>query len=92
VRLALTARVLEDETTGPLANVPADHTAVFVGAAPVGRLGKFDLPVARLSGLGDRHLALGRPEDIAAACAYLVSDGGAFVTGQVLCPNGGVYM
>ena len=35
---------------------------------------------------------LGRPEDIAAACAYLVSDGASYVTGQVLCPNGGFYM
>lgn len=35
---------------------------------------------------------LGRPEDIAAACAYLVSDGAGYVTGQVLCPNGGFYM
>lgn len=35
---------------------------------------------------------LGRPEDIAAACAYLVSDAASYVTGQVLCPNGGFYM
>jgi NAD(P)-dependent dehydrogenase (short-subunit alcohol dehydrogenase family) len=35
---------------------------------------------------------LGRPEDIAAACAYLVSDEASYVTGQVLCPNGGFYM
>lgn len=35
---------------------------------------------------------LGQPEDIAAACAYLVSDEAGFVTGQVLSPNGGVHM
>ena len=32
---------------------------------------------------------LGTPEDVAAAIAFLVSDAGAFFTGQVLCPNGG---
>jgi NAD(P)-dependent dehydrogenase (short-subunit alcohol dehydrogenase family) len=41
-----------------------------------------DLPVRRL----------GIPDDIAAACAYLVSPDAGFVTGQVLGPNGGGYM
>ena len=31
----------------------------------------------------------GRPEDIAAACAYLVSDEAGYVTGQILGVNGG---
>jgi 2-hydroxycyclohexanecarboxyl-CoA dehydrogenase len=31
----------------------------------------------------------GRPEDIAAACAYLVSDDASYVTGQVIGVNGG---
>jgi NAD(P)-dependent dehydrogenase (short-subunit alcohol dehydrogenase family) len=35
---------------------------------------------------------IGTPEDIAAACAFLVSDEASFVTGQVLSPNGGRYM
>jgi len=34
----------------------------------------------------------GRPEDIAAAALYLVSDDAAFVTGQWLSPNGGLVM
>lgn len=32
---------------------------------------------------------LGTPEDVAAAVSFLVSDGAAFITGQVLAPNGG---
>jgi len=35
---------------------------------------------------------LGKPEDIAAAVAYLASEGGAYVTGQTLHVNGGMYM
>jgi NAD(P)-dependent dehydrogenase (short-subunit alcohol dehydrogenase family) len=34
----------------------------------------------------------GAPEDIAAACAYLVSEEASFFTGQVVSPNGGMYM
>jgi NAD(P)-dependent dehydrogenase (short-subunit alcohol dehydrogenase family) len=33
----------------------------------------------------------GTPEDIASACAYLVSEEASFFTGQVLSPNGGFY-
>ena len=39
-----------------------------------------------------RHLPvrrIGRPEDIAAACAYLVSDEAGYVTGQIIGVNGG---
>lgn len=34
----------------------------------------------------------GTPEDIAAACAFLCSDGGSYITGQVLGVNGGMYI
>lgn len=34
----------------------------------------------------------GTPEDIAAACAYLASDGASYVTGQVLGVNGGMFI
>src|SRR5262249_2379767 len=33
----------------------------------------------------------GVPDDIAAACAYLVSEEASFFTGQVVSPNGGMY-
>lgn len=35
---------------------------------------------------------LGSPEDVAGAVAYLVSDDGAYVTGQTIHVNGGMYM
>jgi 3-oxoacyl-[acyl-carrier protein] reductase len=35
---------------------------------------------------------LGSPEDIAAAAVFLAGPGAAFVTGQSLSPNGGIYM
>lgn len=53
-------------------------------------------------GLGDETLReleqeaplcrLGKPEDVAAAVSYLVSDEAAYVTGQVLAPNGGIVI
>jgi 2-hydroxycyclohexanecarboxyl-CoA dehydrogenase len=35
---------------------------------------------------------VGVPDDIAAACAYLVSPDASFLTGQVISPNGGAYL
>jgi len=35
---------------------------------------------------------LGAPDDIAWAAVYLAADESAFVTGQVIAPNGGLYM
>jgi 2-hydroxycyclohexanecarboxyl-CoA dehydrogenase len=34
----------------------------------------------------------GQPEDIAAACSYLASEGANYVTGQTLSVNGGRYL
>ena len=35
---------------------------------------------------------IGKPEDVAAAVAFLAGDGAAYVTGQVLCVDGGMAM
>jgi NAD(P)-dependent dehydrogenase (short-subunit alcohol dehydrogenase family) len=61
--------------------------------------GLVDTPMLRGSGIppdllekSRRQIPLGRlgtPDDIAGACAFLASDDAAFVTGQVLSPNGG---
>ena len=50
----------------------------FPGVAAVGPM----VPVGRA----------GTPEDIAAACSYLCSDEAAYVTGQVIGVNGGMYI
>jgi 2-hydroxycyclohexanecarboxyl-CoA dehydrogenase len=64
--------------------------------------GLIDTPMVRQSPRAEAFLAetardvpvgrVGRPEDIAAACAYLVSEEAGFVTGQVVSPNGGAYL
>ena len=64
--------------------------------------GLVDTPILRGAGLGDEMIAasvrrapvrrIGVPEDIAAACAYVVSEDAGFLTGQVLSPNGGAYL
>jgi 2-hydroxycyclohexanecarboxyl-CoA dehydrogenase len=59
-------------------------TPMMQEAAGGGRLGNLDDLVARIP-----VRRLGEPEDIAAACAYLVSDEAGYVTGQVIGVNGG---
>jgi NAD(P)-dependent dehydrogenase (short-subunit alcohol dehydrogenase family) len=64
--------------------------------------GLIDTPLIRGAGapesLYDQVVArlpvkrIGQPEDIAAACAYLVSAEASFFTGQVMSPNGGGNM
>jgi NAD(P)-dependent dehydrogenase (short-subunit alcohol dehydrogenase family) len=34
----------------------------------------------------------GTPDDIAGACAFLCSDDGSYITGQVIGVNGGMYI
>ena len=35
---------------------------------------------------------IGVPDDVAAACEFIVSEDSGFFTGQVVSPNGGRYM
>ncbi|GHB60511.1 3-oxoacyl-ACP reductase [Streptomyces umbrinus] len=72
---------------------------VTVNAVPPGFV---DTPMLRraeerqlLGGTIEEHIArtpvrrVGRPEDIAAACAFLVSEEAGYITGQILGVNGG---
>jgi 2-hydroxycyclohexanecarboxyl-CoA dehydrogenase len=64
--------------------------------------GLIDTPLLRRSGVPQEILEravqqapvgrLGLPEDVAAACAYLVSEEASFFTGQVMSPNGGGHL
>jgi NAD(P)-dependent dehydrogenase (short-subunit alcohol dehydrogenase family) len=64
--------------------------------------GLIDTPLLHGSGMPEAVLdasrrqtpvgRLGTPDDIAAACAYLVAPEASFVTGQVLSPNGGGHL
>ena len=64
--------------------------------------GLVDTPMVRAAGVTDAVIEqtllrapvrrIGQADDIAAACAYLVSEEAGFVTGQVLSPNGGTYL
>ena len=51
-----------------------------------------NVPPEQLAVFERSHLTprLGQPEDIAAAVVFLVSDGGAFITGQTLSVDGGL--
>ncbi len=49
-----------------------------------GFLGDTDKPIAATP-----VRRIGRPEDIAAACAFLISEEAGYITGQILGVNGG---
>lgn len=63
--------------------------------------GLIDTPMVRTAGVSEAVIQqtvqrapvrrIGQADDIAAACAYLVSDEAGFLTGQVISPNGGTY-
>ena len=64
--------------------------------------GLVDTPMLRGSGIPPELLEqsrrqipvgrLGTPDDVAAACTFLISEEAGFVTGQVLSPNGGGWL
>ena len=63
--------------------------------------GLIDTPILKGSSVRDDTIAaivrqtpvgrIGVPADIAACCAYMVSEEASFLTGQVLSPNGGMH-
>ena len=83
--------------TKALALEVGSHGVTVNALAP----GLIDTPLLARSGMPDavrRALVerspvprIGAPEDVAAACAFLVSEDAAFFTGQVMSPNGGVH-
>ena len=63
--------------------------------------GLIDTPILKHSSVRDETIAaivrqtpvarIGIPDDIAACCAYIVSEDASFLTGQVISPNGGTH-
>src|SRR5262249_54483764 len=84
--------------TKALALEVGSHGVTANAVAP----GLVDTPMLRGSGMpadmleqSRRQIPVGRlgtPDDIAAACAFLVSEEAGFVTGQGLSPNGGGWL
>jgi 2-hydroxycyclohexanecarboxyl-CoA dehydrogenase len=71
-------------------------TGITVNMVPPGFI---DTPMLRASPVDVDAFAatlpmkrVGKPEDIAAACAYLASEEASYVTGQTISTNGGRYM
>jgi NAD(P)-dependent dehydrogenase (short-subunit alcohol dehydrogenase family) len=60
---------------------PQMHRAIEAGQFPLEAV----LPMIPIS-------RAGTPDEIASACAFLASDEAAYITGQVLAVNGGMYM
>jgi 2-hydroxycyclohexanecarboxyl-CoA dehydrogenase len=84
--------------TKALALEVGSHGITANGIAP----GLVDTPMLRGSGIPAavleqslRQMPIGRlgtPDDVAAVCAFLVSEEAGFVTGQVVSPNGGGWL
>jgi 2-hydroxycyclohexanecarboxyl-CoA dehydrogenase len=71
-------------------------TGITVNMVPPGFI---DTPMLRSAPIDAEAFAqtlpmkrIGKPEDIAAACAYLASEEASYITGQTISTNGGRYM
>lgn len=69
--------------------VTVNHIPIFFVDTPMMRAAPLDMEAISLAAPMRRP---GRAEEVAAACAYLVSDEAAYVTGQPLSLNGGRYL
>jgi len=77
--------------------IEADADRVIDAAGLVVAPGLVDTRMARIRPWEDEiadtlWYRVGQPEDIAYAVAYLASAASDYVTGQVVCPNGGAWM
>jgi NAD(P)-dependent dehydrogenase (short-subunit alcohol dehydrogenase family) len=68
--------------------------AIAPGLVDTPLLGRSGMPQEVRDRIVDRIPVgrIGTPEDVAAACAYLVAEEAGFITGQVVSPNGGGYL
>jgi 3-oxoacyl-[acyl-carrier protein] reductase len=64
---------------------------IVPGAFDTDRDGTQSLPPSPERAAGIPLARLGMPEEIAATCAFLASDGATFITGQTIHVNGGSY-
>jgi 2-hydroxycyclohexanecarboxyl-CoA dehydrogenase len=74
--------VTANSITPSLVDTPMARHSAEIGDVPAVELMARAVPMGRA----------GTPTDIAAACAFLCSEGGSYITGQVLGVNGGMYI
>ena len=75
-------------------NITVNTIPPTIVDTPMARKGETDGNVPSIEILG-KMVPLGRagtPDDIAAACSFLCSEDGAYITGQVIGVNGGMYI
>jgi 2-hydroxycyclohexanecarboxyl-CoA dehydrogenase len=76
------AGITANSITPSLVDTPMARHSEAVGDVPAVELMARAVPMGRA----------GTPMDIAASCSFLCSDGGSYITGQVLGVNGGMYI